>query len=97
MKCFLIHVAGADSTPEYSNSNPTYTTNQLQAILQNTAEQAFKPGAVTDNLIEAIADEAAENRGDCREAFNRLLQAGQHAVQNNAREVTQQDLVKVDG
>jgi len=39
-----------------------YTTNQLQAILQNTAEQAFKPGAVTDNLIEAIADEAAENR-----------------------------------
>jgi len=74
-----------------------YTTNQLQAILQNTAEQAFKPGAVTDNLIEAIADEAAENRGDCREAFNRLLQAGQHAVQNNAREVTQQDLVKVDG
>jgi cell division control protein 6 len=74
-----------------------YTAEQLQKILEDTAEQAFKPGAVDNEVIEAIADEIADSTGDCRQAFKRLLQAGRQAMQHGAREVTQRDLAKVDG
>ena len=73
-----------------------YTAEQLQKILQKTAEQAFKPGAVDNEVIEAIAEDVADKRGDCRQAFEQLLQAGRRAMRQGGREVTEQDLAEVD-
>lgn len=74
-----------------------YTADQLQEILQSAAEQAFKPGAVDNEVLRTIAEEVADNSGDCRQAFEQLLQAGRRAMQHGAREITEQDLTKVDG
>ena len=73
-----------------------YTSDQLQGILQDTVEQAFKPGTVDDKVIESIAEAVAETSGDCRQAFEQLLQAGRKAMRQGAREVTERDLTKAD-
>jgi cell division control protein 6 len=73
-----------------------YTADQLQQILEKAVEQAFKPGSVDNEVIETIAEEVADNSGDCRQALEQLLQAGRRAMQHGAREVTQRDLAKED-
>ncbi|MFC4550223.1 MULTISPECIES: Cdc6/Cdc18 family protein [Halorussus] len=73
-----------------------YTAGQLEEILQDVVEQAFKSGTVNSEVIEAIAEQVADNTGDCRQAFEQLLQAGRRATQNGARKITEQDLAKVD-
>ena len=74
-----------------------YITEELLDILKSRVEQAFRPGAVQPEVIELIAEDVAEEGGDCRDAFERLLQAGRHASQEGAREVTPQFLEFVDG
>lgn len=74
-----------------------YTAAELLEILKARVEQAFRPGAVQPEVLELIADEVAEEGGDCREAFERLLQAGRRATQEGVREVTPQFLAEVDG
>lgn len=74
-----------------------YTAADLLAILKARVEQAFRPGAVQPEVLELIADTVAESGGDCRDAFERLLQAGRRATREGAREVTPQFLESVDG
>ena len=55
-------------------------------------EQAFRPGTVPDNVVEEIAEQVAEDSGDCREALSLLLQAGRQADQEGRKEVSTDDL-----
>ncbi|WP_254762243.1 Cdc6/Cdc18 family protein [Natrinema marinum] len=73
-----------------------YTATQLEKILQDAVEQTFKPGTVSNEVIETIAEQVADNTGDCRQAFEQLLQAGHRAMRQGTREVTEQDLTEVD-
>ncbi|SDQ39976.1 Cdc6/Cdc18 family protein [Natronobacterium texcoconense] len=74
-----------------------YTAEELLAILKDRVEQAFRPGAVQPEVLELVADSVADNGGDCRDAFERLLQAGRRATREGAREVTPQFLEEIDG
>jgi len=58
---------------------PPYTSGQLAEILAERVEEAFRPGAVGEEVIEFVADLAAGkqyNPGDCRFALDILLTAG---------------------
>jgi len=66
----------------------TYNAPQLQEILEERVEQAFKPGTVPDKVIEEIAEQVAENSGDCRKALETLLRAGRKADRNGESEVS---------
>jgi cell division control protein 6 len=57
----------------------SYNAPQLEEILSKRVEQAFKPGTVADDVIEEIAEQVAENSGDCRVALETLLRAGRKA------------------
>lgn len=65
-----------------------YTTEELEAILQERAKQAFHPGAVSDNVVATIASTVAERTGDCRRALEHLLNAGRLADRRNETEIT---------
>jgi len=56
-----------------------YSKAQLLEILKDRAEQAFRPGAVNDEVIKRIAGEVASKSGDCRKALTKLLQLGRWA------------------
>ncbi|RKD95618.1 Cdc6/Cdc18 family protein [Halopiger aswanensis] len=70
-----------------------YTAEELQEILSDRVEKAFEPGAVQPEVIETVAEEVAESGGDCRDAFERLRQAGRRASQENAHKITPQFLI----
>lgn len=70
----------------------SYTRQQLEGILQKRVEQAFRPGSVSDEVIEEIAEKVADNSGDCRTALDLLLTAGRNADNRNQREVTVDDI-----
>ena len=55
--------------------------------MNTRVEQAFKAGTVPDNVIEGIAEQVADNSGDCREAVEILLRAGRKADQNSEPEL----------
>ena len=58
---------------------PPYTSEQLADILAERVEEAFRSGAVGDDVVEFVADLAAGkqyNPGDCRFALDILLTAG---------------------
>lgn len=58
---------------------PSYTSEQLAEILAGRVEEAFRPGAVSWEVVEFTADLAASksyNPGDCRFALDVLLAAG---------------------
>lgn len=69
-----------------------YSTQQLIEILNARVEQAFRPGTVSDEVIEEIATEAARDSGDCRQALSDLLQAGRNADRAGEKEVVVDDL-----
>ena len=73
-----------------------YTAAELEAILDARIEQAFVPGSVPQAVREKVATDAAAAGGDCRAAFERLLQAGRKAAQEGARELTIEHLDAVD-
>lgn len=66
----------------------SYGTQQLVEILQQRVEQAFRPGAVSDQVIEGIAEQVAENSGDCRQALETLLRLGRKADQEGKSELS---------
>jgi cell division control protein 6 len=70
----------------------SYTTPQLEKILRKRVEQAFRPGAVPDEVVESIAERVAEESGDCREALNLLLRAGRKADRSGRSEMSTSDL-----
>lgn len=65
----------------------SYSTPQLEEILGKRVEQAFRPEAVSDEVIRTIAEQIAEQSGDCREALQMLLQAGREADQEESPEI----------
>lgn len=67
--------------------NP-YNTAQLKQILEKRVEQAFRPGSVSDKAITEIAEQVAENSGDCREALRLLLRSGRAAERKGKDKVT---------
>lgn len=69
-----------------------YSAMQLEQILENRVEQAFRPGTVPDEVVEEIAESVASTSGDCREALEILLRAGRKADQEGLDEVTTETL-----
>lgn len=64
-------------------------------ILEKRAEEAFRPNAIGESVLQRIASEVAESSGDCREAFDLLLQAGRKADKNGDAEVTTETVDRV--
>lgn len=73
--------------------NP-YNAPQLIAILKKRAQHAFKPGTISQKVIEKIAEQVAENSGDCRQALKTLLQTGRKADQDNQKKIELDDINK---
>jgi cell division control protein 6 len=69
-----------------------YSAMQLEQILEQRVQQAFRPGTVPDEVVTEIAESVAEKSGDCREALETLLRAGRKADQDGAGEVTLETL-----
>lgn len=65
-----------------------YDADTLFTILQERAEDAFRPRAVSDHVLRLIADMVADQNGDCRKALALLRQAGRKADQEDADQVT---------
>ena len=70
----------------------SYNTAQLEQILDKRVEQAFRPGSVPDRTIAKIAEQVAENSGDCRQALSSLLQAARKAEQKGLSEVSEESI-----
>lgn len=70
----------------------SYNTPQLEEILQDRVEKAFRPGTVTDDALRRIAETVAENSGDCRKALKTLLRAGRKADREGKNSVTVNDI-----
>jgi len=64
-----------------------YDIQQLTEILEQRVQQAFRPGTVDDQVIETIAEQVAEQGGDCREALSQLLQLGRWADRNDIESI----------
>jgi cell division control protein 6 len=68
----------------------SYTAPQLEKILQSRVKKGFRPGTVPTEVVEKIAEQVAEDSGDCRKALTLLLNAGRKADRQGI------DYVKVD-
>ena len=64
-----------------------YSESELVDILARRVEQAFRPGAVEDEVVEVIAEEVASDSGDCRKALGRLLSLGRWADRNGMDDI----------
>ena len=58
----------------------------LANILESRVEQAYRPGSVPDAVIQEIAEQVAEENGDCRQALEILLRAGRKVDQQGGTE-----------
>lgn len=65
-----------------------YSADQIEDILKHRVERAFRPGAVTGEVIPRIAAHVAEEDGDCRSALKLLLEAGRTAEREGHDTVT---------
>jgi cell division control protein 6 len=81
---------------------PPYDATQLRDILQHRADVAFKPGALTDDVIPLCAAFAAQEHGDARRALDLLRTAGELAERGQADTVEEghvrqaQDKIELD-
>lgn len=84
---------------------PPYTAPQLQKILQQRAEMAFKDGVISAGAINLASAFTAQDSGDARYALKLLSRAAEFAEERNlskitdsevkeARDVVETDLVK---
>ncbi|MEK6852179.1 MAG: AAA family ATPase [Candidatus Thermoplasmatota archaeon] len=65
---------------------PKYDRRELRDIARLRADLAFHPGAVPNEVVDLVADAAAED-GDARRVIEILLYAGQAAEDEGAEEV----------
>jgi len=63
---------------------PPYDANQLRDILQHRSDIAFKPDALTEDVIPLCAAFAAQEHGDARRALDLLRTAGELAERSQA-------------
>jgi len=81
---------------------PPYDANQLRDILQHRADTAFKPDALTDDVIPLCAAFAAQEHGDARRALDLFRTAGELAERSQAEVVAEthvrqaQDKIELD-
>ena len=73
---------------------PPYDANQLRDILQHRANVAFKPDALTDDVIPLCAAFAAQEHGDARRALDLLRTAGELAERSQADTVEERHVRK---
>ena len=66
---------------------PPYDANQLRDILQHRADIAFKPDALTDDVIPLCSAFAAQEHGDARRALDLLRTAGELAERGQIERV----------
>ncbi len=67
---------------------PPYNAVQLEKILEDRAEMAFKEGVVEKEAISLAAAYAAKHSGDARYALQLLLRAGDLADEEESEKVT---------
>jgi cell division control protein 6 len=81
---------------------PPYDANQLRDILQHRAEVAFKPDALSDDVIPLCAAFAAQEHGDARRALDLLRTAGELAERDQTDRIEEdhvrqaQDKIELD-
>ena len=67
---------------------PKYDSNQIRDILNQRAEEAFVPGAVSEDVLDFISDITADDfNGDVRVALDLLLYAGNLAENSQCEKV----------
>ncbi len=66
---------------------PPYNAIQLQAILKERSDKAFRKGAVAEGVLEKCAAYAAREHGDARRALELLRVAGELAERNNETKI----------
>src|SRR3989442_3660705 len=64
-----------------------YTISQLESILRERVELAFKEGTISEEVVEFVADMAAP-AGDARYAIELVWRAGKYANTEASREGT---------
>lgn len=67
---------------------PPYNALQLQDILKDRAEKAFKEGNLEEGVIAKCAAYAAREHGDARRALDLLRVAGEIAERENSTKIT---------
>lgn len=71
---------------------PPYNATQIQDILRNRADKAFKEDILEDGVIQKCAAYAAREHGDARRALELLRVAGELSERRNETEVSIQDI-----
>jgi cell division control protein 6 len=71
---------------------PSYNALELQDILKERAELAFKIDILEEGVISKCAAFAAREHGDARRALDLLRIAGELAERNNADKITLKDI-----
>jgi len=64
-----------------------YTNSQIESILRERVELAFREGTISEEVVEFVADMAAP-AGDARYAIELVWRAGKYADTEASREVT---------
>ncbi len=67
---------------------PPYNALQLQDILKERAERAFKDGVLEEGVISKCAAYAAREHGDARRALDLLRVAGELAERENSKKIS---------
>ena len=75
---------------------PLYNAPQLQDILKQRAEAAFKPGIIGEGVIEKCSALAAREHGDARRALDLLRISGEIAERANTNKITLLHLDEAD-
>jgi cell division control protein 6 len=73
-----------------------YNARQLEDILRQRAEMAFKEGVLDEFVIPLCAALAAREHGDARKALDLLRVAGEVAERENAEKVTEYHVRKAN-
>jgi len=66
-----------------------YNATQLRSILERRAEQAFKNGVLSEDVIPLCAANAAQDKGSARQALRYLYKAGELAANTGDECVTE--------
>jgi len=69
---------------------PPYNAEQIQDILEQRAELAFRPGVLGDDVIPLCAAFAAREHGDARRALDLLRIAGEIAERARSQTITEE-------
>lgn len=70
---------------------PTYYATELYEIIKDRSAAAFKPGAISDEVLHFIAATSAKEGGDARMALKILSKSGQLAEEAQTSAITMKD------